>query len=102
MQGKIMAEQDLKTELRRLTILQLLQLDPDYSINDAMLQQLLHYRGQGASVAMVQADLAWLEQLGLLTTRDLPGCIVAVLRSSGIDVALGTAIVPGIARPRPE
>ena len=97
-----MAEQDLKTELRRLTILQLLQLDPDYSINDAMLQQLLSYRGQGASIAMVRADLAWLEQLDLLTTRDLTGCIVAVLRNNGVDAALGTAIIPGIARPRPE
>lgn len=97
-----MAESDIQTQTRRLTILQLLQKDPDYSINDAMLQELLRYRGLGISLAVVRADLAWLEQLGLLLTRDLPGCTVAVLRSEGIDVALGESVVPGIARPRPE
>lgn len=93
---------DIQQEARRLAILQLLQQDPDYSINDDLLQRLLAAQGHGVSLAVVRADLAWLEQLGLVSTNALPGCTVAVLRSCGVDVATGLAKVPGIARPRPE
>lgn len=93
---------DIQTEARRLAILQLLQRDPDYSINDSLLQPLLASQGHGVSIAVVRADLAWLEQLGLLSTNELPGCTVALLRSDGVDVAMGVSVVPGIARPRPE
>lgn len=93
---------DLQQEARRLAILQLLQRDPDYSINDQLLQQLLAAQGHGVSLAVVRADLAWLEQLGLVTTNELPGCTVALLRNEGVDVATGVSVVPGIARPRPE
>ena len=92
---------DIQTEVRRLAILQLLQRDPDYSINDSLLQQLLGTQGHGVSIAVVRADLAWLEQLGLLSTNELPGCTVALLRNDGVDVAMGMSVVPGIARPRP-
>lgn len=93
---------DIQTETRRLAILQLLQRDPDYSINDALLQPLLASQGHGVAMAVVRADLAWLEQLGLLSTNALPGCTVAILRNDGVDVACGVSVVPGIARPRPE
>jgi len=93
---------DMQTESRRLAILQLLQRDPDYSINDQLLQQLLTQTGHGVAMAVVRADLAWLEQLGLLSTNELPGCTVALLRNDGADVAMGVSVVPGIARPRPE
>lgn len=93
--------QDIQTEARRLLILQLLQQDPDYSINDGLLQQLLRAQGYGVAIAVVRADLAWLEQLGLLSTNELPGCTVAILRNDGVDVASGVSTVPGIARPRP-
>lgn len=89
-------------EQRRLTILQLLAKDQDYSINDTLLQQLLGQIGHGVAMPVVHADLAWLEQLGLLATSELPGCTIAILRNDGLDVAKGVAVVPGIARPRPE
>jgi hypothetical protein len=93
---------DVQTEARRLDILKLLAADPDYSINDALLQQLLKYLGHGVAVAVVRADLAWLEQVGMLSTNQLPGCTVAILRNEGVDVASGVSVVPGISRPRPE
>jgi Fe2+ or Zn2+ uptake regulation protein len=92
---------NIAAEHRRLAILQLLAKDPDYSINDTLLQQLLGQVGHGVGMAVVRADLAWLEQLGLLATSELPGCTIAVLRNDGVDVANGVATVPGIARPRP-
>lgn len=93
---------DLQTESRRLAILQLLQRDPDYSINDDLIRRLLATQGHGVSIAVVRADLAWLEQLGLVSTNELPGCTVVLLRNEGVDVATGVSVVPGIARPRPE
>jgi Fe2+ or Zn2+ uptake regulation protein len=92
---------DIQAESRRLAVLQLLQSDPDYSINDSLLQQLLASQGHGVSIAVVRADLAWLEQVGLLSTNDLPGCTVAILRNDGVDVASGVSHMPGVARPRP-
>ncbi len=89
-------------EQRRLTILQLLAKDHDYSINDSLLQQLLGQLGHGVAMSVVHADLAWLAQLGLLATNELPGCTIAILCNDGVDVAKGVAVVPGIARPRPE
>jgi hypothetical protein len=93
---------DIQTETRRLAILQLLKSDPDYSINDELLRQLLASQGHGVAMAVVRADLAWLEQVGLLSTNVLPGCTVAILRNDGVDVATGVSVVPGIARPSPE
>lgn len=93
---------DLQQEARRLAILQLLKADPDYSINDDLIQRLLASQGHGVSIAVVRADLAWLEQVGLLSTNELPGYTVAILRNDGVDVACGMSVVPGIARPRPE
>ena len=92
---------DLKMEARRLLILQLLEKDPNYSINDDLLQQLLRNLGHGVSMAVIRADLAKLEELGLLSTNELPGSTVGILRREGMDVALGASVVPGIARPRP-
>lgn len=92
---------DIQQEHRRLAILQLLKEDPDYSINDDLLQRLLAAQGYGVAMAVVRADLAWLEQLGLVSTNALPGVTVAVLRNDGVDVASGVSVVPGIARPRP-
>lgn len=93
---------DARAAARRLAILQLLKEDADYSLNDSLLHELLGYRGFGIARDVLLGDLSWLEQQGLLATRDLPGCTVAVLRNRGIDVASGVASVPGIARPRPE
>lgn len=93
---------DIQQEARRLAILQLLKADPDYSINDDLIQRLLASLGHGVAIAVVRADLAWLEQLGLLSTNEMPGCTVALLRSDGVDVAAGVSVVPGIARPRPQ
>ena len=91
---------DLHAEARRLAILQLLAKDPNYSINDALLKELLRSLGFGVALHVVKADLAWLESVGLLATTDL-SCLVAVLKSEGLDVACGDSVMPGVARPRP-
>lgn len=97
-----MAKYSLQQEARRLAILQLLQKEPGYRLNDAMLTALLGQLGQATPASLVRTELAWLEQNGQLTTDELPGCTVALLLEAGVDTAMGNAYVPGIARPRPE
>lgn len=92
---------DPQTEARRLAILQLLQRDPDYSINDDILHKLLIGLNQGVAMSVLHADLAWLERLGLVATTQLPSYTIAMLRGEGVDVACGLSTVPGIARSRP-
>jgi hypothetical protein len=97
-----MAKYSLQQEQRRLAILQLLHKEPGYRLNDQLIQALLAELGQASPLSLVRTELAWLEQLGQLTTQDLPGCTVAILLEAGVDTAQGLAQVPGIARPRAD
>ena len=89
---------DVLASYRRLAILQVLNQDSDVRMNDVLLATVLKTQGQGAPLAVVRGDLAWLEAQGLLATDDLPGCTVAILRRAGADIAEGLAGYPGIAK----
>ena len=93
---------DITTQNRRLHILKCLKISTDYRMSDLLLQEMLKKIGFASPLAVIKADLAWLEQLGLLSTQELPGMTIALLCSEGVDVADGLSHVPGIARPRPE
>jgi len=97
-----MSPPDIKSNQRRLAILQLLKDDPDYKINAALLQQLLAELGYGVSQITLEADFAVLVELGLISTTDLAGMTLVILQNRGVDVACGTALVPSVARPRPQ
>ena len=93
---------DLEREHRRLVILRALADDPDYSINQYVLHGLLGEYGHSIATDVVAADLAWLEEQGLLTTDEAGArMIVAKATVRGVDVGLGRARHPGVARPRP-
>ena len=49
----------------------------------------------------MNADVAWLEEQGLVSREDLGGIIVVKITQRGLDVAEGRAIVPGVKRPGP-
>jgi len=97
-----MNTQDIQAQNRRLKMLCALNEDSDYSLNDTLIQELLSFQGFGVSLDTISTDLAWLEEQGLLTQRQLPGCKVATLRGRGVEVAKGLVTVPGINRPRPK
>jgi len=94
----MISDVDSKTQARRLLILQLIHKDPDFSLNDDLLQRLLREAHHGVSMSVLRADLSELEALGLLATTDLPGCTVAILCRPGVDVATGVSVIAGIAR----
>lgn len=87
---------------RRLYILKTLQVSAGYRMSAELLREALGRIGYVTPMAVLEADLAWLKQLDLLGTTDLCGMTIAMLRSEGVEVADGTTIIPGIARPRPE
>lgn len=87
---------------RRRVILDALNSDPGYSLNEAVLRAILKDFGFAASHDLLRTELAWLVEQGLLTTSDQGGIIVAKISARGVDVATGCVNVPGVARPEPE
>lgn len=85
----------------RLTVLRLLAEDPDYTINDSLLSDLVLEYGFTPSRDRMRTTLAWLREQGLVTyTEDK--LIIATLTERGLDVALGRVNVPGVKRPSPS
>jgi hypothetical protein len=100
MSGKY--EQHL-SEHRRLVILRVLSEAPAYSANASILQTTLDELGLTASRDQVVAEIAWLTEMGLITSdHALPGVVVAKITERGHDVAEGKARVPGVKRPGPR
>ena len=89
---------DIKAASQRLAILQLLAEDSNYSLNDSLLKQMLAASGTAVSRDVLRAELAWLEDLGLVSQNALPSCTSVILREAGLDVAQGNKVIPGIAK----
>ena len=86
----------------RLTILRLLAELPAYSANSTVLAEAAASLGVPATRDMLRAEIAWLAEQRLVTTREAaPGLVVATATERGLDVAAGRARVPGVQRPGP-
>ena len=90
-----------ESEVRRREILAALASDPDYTINEALLRRVLREQGIGTSADQLRADLAWLQEQGLIRLRELGEVQIATALERGVDIATGAAQVPGVARPEP-
>jgi hypothetical protein len=86
---------------RRLCILRILELAPDYTANEYLLQSALAEHGHSVSRALLRTDFAWLAEQGVLTVNDAGALHVAQITERGVDVAHARATVPGIKRPAP-
>ncbi len=89
-------------EHARLTILRLLYEDPDYTMNDSIITDMMPDYGVSQSRDQVRTELAWLREQGLVGYSDDAGIIIARLTERGADVALGRTTVPGVKRPSPR
>ncbi|MGH1460987.1 MAG: VpaChn25_0724 family phage protein [Neptuniibacter sp.] len=88
-------------EDRRLVILRHLAEDQDYTVNSSILQSALKVWGHSVSRDRLHADIAWLKEQGLATYEEVSSVYVAKITQRGLDVAEGTASVPGVKRPGP-
>jgi len=86
------------TEARRLEILHFLAEAPGYEAGEGLIYQAITVTGSADQVA---ADLAWLNEQGLVTMTSPGGYKLATITRRGLDVARGRARAPGVARPLP-
>jgi Fe2+ or Zn2+ uptake regulation protein len=90
------------TEDIRLAVLQLLESAGGYEYNEHVLRAALSDLGRKVSSDRLRTELAWLGEQGLVRVTDVTDTVrVARLTERGADVALGVALAPGVARPRP-
>ena len=94
-------EQKIQEHLR-LTLLRLLNEDPDYTLNESLLTDLTEDYGFTPSRDKVRIELFWLKEQNLVTLDTGSNLIIATLTGRGADVARGRAIIPGIKRPSPK
>lgn len=86
----------------RLRLLQLLAAAPEYTYPQTTLSTGLAMQyGHSLSVDRLTAELAWLDEVGLLTRLPVGHTALYTLTARGLDAAAGRARVPGIARPMP-
>jgi len=82
---------------RRLMILRALAQTSGYGANRGLIQQFLDGEGHIVSRDLVDAEVSWLGELGLVSLRD----DAVLLTARGADVAAGRTTVPGVRRPTP-
>lgn len=86
---------------RRLEILLLLRVSPQYGASERTLAMGVADRGVAASSDALAGDIAWLQEQGLVDASSSDSGSVVRATQRGLDVAAGLAEVPGVARPQP-
>lgn len=87
---------------RRLSLLLSLNAMTNYEANESMLNICLEQYAHHVSRDLLRNELAWLEEQGLISVREVGDYKVAKLTGRGADVATGRAEVPGVKKPRPS
>lgn len=96
-----MSYKENRAEHQRICILQMLDQEPDYSLNDSMIYDDLKRFALSCSRDTVLILLAWLEEQGLISIERLGRSHIARITQRGQDVAHGLITVPGVKRPSP-
>ncbi|MPW30473.1 ArsR family transcriptional regulator [Agarivorans sp. B2Z047] len=91
---------DIIQEDRRLVILRALVEMDGFEANESIIDHCLEVYGHNMSRDSVKTQINWLNEQGLVTLRDIGGCLIVTLTGRGQDVANGAATVPGVKRPR--
>ncbi len=94
--------EDTMRQHLRITLLRLLNEQPDFTLNESILTDLSEGYGFSPSRDRVRNEMAWLAEQGLVENDDMGGLIVATLTQRGADVAQGRVTVPGVKRPNPR
>lgn len=87
---------------RRFRLLYLLEASNGYRMAASLLHSALGTFGHTPSHDVLDADLAWLDEQGLVTLAQVGSTHIATATTRGVDVALGAAVVPGVRRRGPE
>ncbi|MDD9911641.1 MAG: ArsR family transcriptional regulator [Alphaproteobacteria bacterium] len=94
--------ENLLAEFQRLSILQILQDDEDYSANTDILSSALSHLGNTISSDALNAHVDWLRKKGLIKVRLIGSFTVVQLTKRGLEAAQGILRVDGVRRPGPK
>lgn len=86
----------------RLVILKALAQDLGYSHNDSILHAIVKKFGHNVSRDVIRTQLSWLKEMRLVEIEMVSDIYVATITQRGLDVADGSATVPGVKRPGPR
>ena len=101
---------------RRLLLLRALSQAHRYTAAARLLRSFLDSLGRPVGADLLQHDLAWLAEMGLIALDQSTACpepalslsngpaegeTIATLLPRGLDVAEGRTVVPGVRRPEP-
>ncbi len=92
---------EFETQDRRLVLLRGLENAAQYRANAYLLRRYAEALGHVVSADRIEQDLAWLDEQGLVERVHNDGVTVVTLTMRGLDVANGSARVPGVQPPRP-
>lgn len=84
---------------RRLAILRHLEQVSGYTANASILRDVLNGVGVGSTFDQVTTELAWLQEVGMVTVADHGDFVIAEATRRGIEIARGEAVHPDIQRP---
>lgn len=99
-----MSYADVITADIRLVILRfLMEADGDYRLNSSILHKLLDLKaGYTTPRDKMVTELHWLKEQGYIDLEEAGTLYIVTLTQRGLDVASGSARVPGVARPSPR
>jgi hypothetical protein len=95
---------DVITADIRLVLLRfLMESDGDYRLNSSILHKLLDMKaGYTTPRDKMVTELFWLKEQGLIELDESGNIYIATLTLRGMDIASGSARLPGVARPSPR
>lgn len=70
--------------------------------NSMLLKDLLRLIGHAIPDHVMEADLSWLEDVGVVALKRQDDFVVVRLTTSGLEVVNDARRLPGIARPTPD
>ncbi|MGJ5203599.1 VpaChn25_0724 family phage protein [Bradyrhizobium sp. HKCCYLR20261] len=92
---------DIIREDARLIVLRELHAQPDYRLNDNLLQQTLELFGIAKSRDWVREELNYLENVGAITKTIVGTVVVAHLTPKGVEHVERRLVIEGVKRPSP-
>ncbi|KJS43550.1 MAG: hypothetical protein VR71_10110 [Roseovarius sp. BRH_c41] len=82
-----------------MAILRHLEQVSGYTANASILRDVLNGVGVGSTFDQVTTELAWLQEVGMVTMIDHGDFVIAEATRRGIEVARGEAPHPDVQRP---
>jgi hypothetical protein len=89
-------------EEARLIILKELAAQPNYSLNESLLQVVLETFGIARPRAWVREEMNFLQSQGAITTTEIGTVFIGTLTDKGREHVEGRYLIQGIKRPGPR